>query len=225
MFKQLFIWKKSKLPTWWLYYLDRQKSSPSTGLSSEHHRFVIVDTETTGLNPDKAVLLSIAAFGLSRNSLTPGDHYSCIIRQQYKADPENVSIHGIMPDHSRAGIPESEAIQGFLKYCDNAIIVGHHIGFDLKYLNNSLQKLIPGARIKNKSIDIINLAQKLERHPNQVLTDEKAYSLDQLCNRYNIAPVERHTAEGDAWVTGILFLKLLKKIRKGGWTKTRHLIR
>lgn len=225
MFKQLFTRKKNFAPSWWLNYLHELKSSPGIGLPSENHRFVIVDTETTGLDPTKAVLLSIAAFGVSRNSLTPEDHFSCFIRRQQTPDHENIGIHGIMPETSRAGIPEREAIRGFIEYCGNAIIVGHHIGFDLKHLNNSLRKLIPGARVKNKSIDIINLAQKLDRYPNPVLMDEKAYSLDQLCHRFNVAPVERHTAEGDAWVTGILFLKLLKKIKKGGWTKTRHLIR
>lgn len=225
MFNNFFSRQKTIVPEWWTTYLGQVRSMPHLGLPPRAHRFVILDTETSGLEPDADALLSIAAYGISRNMLNVEDHFSCIIRQVLPADPENISIHGIMPEKNREGLPEAEALQAFLAYCGNAILVGHHLGFDLKFLNNALRKIIPGATIKNKSIDIINLTLKLDRYPNPAFVPHEAYRLDNLCKRFDISPIERHTADGDAWVTAILFLKLLNKISRAGWNKTRHLIR
>ena len=211
-------------PQWWLDYRRQFRSAPALHLPPHQQRFVVLDTETTGLEPGKHQLLSIAAYGIQQGMLHTNDHFSCFLRQPMLPKPDNISIHGILPAVTREGIPQSLAIPAFLEYCGNAIIVGHHIGFDLKYLNLALQQLIPGAQIRNKSVDIINLERKLNRFASHRPDTDMANSLDQLCQKWEVEPVERHTATGDAWTTAILFLKLMKKIERGGWGKTRHLL-
>ena len=211
-------------PDWWLDYLRQCKTTPSLQLPPRQHRFVVFDTETTGLQSGKDQLLSIGAFGISQDMLHTADHFSCLVQQQVIPNPQNIAIHGILPQSTREGVPEHLAIQDFVRFCGNAILVGHHVGFDLEYLHHALQKIIPGARIQNKSVDIINLVRKLDRYRDPLYDTAQAYSLEQLCARFEVTTVERHTASGDAWTTAILFLKLLKKIERGGWHKTRHLL-
>lgn len=68
-------------------------------------------------------------------------------------------------------------------------------------------------QIYNRCIDTARMAVRLE-HPNKNPEEInwKEYSLDALCDRYNIRRTARHTAAGDAYITAQLFLKLLSRI-------------
>jgi len=63
-------------------------------------------------------------------------------------------------------------------------------------------------KLKNKSIDTGILYKKLEGKKNA------HFSLDKLSDEFNISKHDRHTASGDAYITALLFLKILSKLKK-----------
>lgn len=181
--------------------------------SLEEQRFVILDTETTGLDLVNARLLSFGAIAATGMALDLADSVEIIFRQQPAEVSETAQVHGILKSHLGKGIAPSAALHQIIEFIGDAVLVGHHIDFDLKMLDKTLREEFPGSRLKNKTIDTANLALRLEHFNDGYVYQPEDYTLDSLCQRYGIAPTDRHTAAGDAFITGQLFLKLLGRCK------------
>ena len=181
--------------------------------SLEEQRFVILDTETTGLDPVNARLLSFGAIAATDIALDLADSVEITFRQQPAEVGETVQVHGILKSHLGKGIAPRAALHRVIEFISDAVLVGHHIDFDLKMLNKTLQEEFPGSRLKNKTIDTANLALRLEHFNDGYVYQPEDYTLDSLCQRYGISLTDRHTAAGDAFITGQLFLKLLGRCK------------
>jgi len=93
----------------------------------------------------------------------------------------------------------------FLKYIDNAILVGHRIHFDVDMINEALYKM-GCSRLKNEALDIEIMHRKLND-----ITD-KSFSVDQLGKIYKVSKSDRHSSSEDAYTIALLFLKLKLKL-------------
>lgn len=214
MFDFHFPWKK--YPAFWLEYLQCFKHNWTDRVAIDEVRFIVLDTETTGLDPSRDRILSIAAATVQGRQLLMADSFECFVAQPVSTG-ENAPVHGIMKKDMDGGLPEVEALRNLLKFCGNAVIVGHHVQFDLAMLNQALKRASAG-HLKNRFLDTARLAMMVE-HPFQAFTftpKPGEFSLDALCERFHISPQERHTAPGDVYITAILFLKLLARVQKRG---------
>ncbi|MBS9522667.1 3'-5' exonuclease [Litoribacter ruber] len=197
----------------------RSKTNPDTPL--DQLTFCILDTETTGLNVNKDYILSFGALKVKKYHI----HLSDLLEIYVKAPlvkSEALSVHEIVQKNDAEEL--SSFAQHSLQYIGNSIVVGHHVGFDIQMLQKTyrpfgLKKLL------NKTIDTFELAVRLEKgyHFNPELIRNEEYSLDALCKRYKIPLHDRHTASGDAMLTAILFMKLLKSAENKSITKLSHL--
>jgi DNA polymerase-3 subunit epsilon len=174
-------------------------------------RLVVLDTETTGLDFRNDNILQIGAVALQNCEIVVADSFECIIQSEHAGSDESISIHGLRPSVVQKGLHFSEVILPFLEYLRGDVLVGHHISFDRKILGFNLKRYYP-VQIYNRCIDTAHLAVRLEKpgkSPEEI--NWKDYSLDALCERYNIRSTDRHTAAGDAFITAQLFLKLLNR--------------
>ncbi|MBL4559842.1 MAG: 3'-5' exonuclease [Labilibaculum sp.] len=196
--------KKNKQPAFWKQYIQSfKKQSPRT---FENCRFVVFDTETTGLNPKTDRILSIGAIGLKGNCISIADSFDQFLIQNH-FNKDTVAIHGILKEGKTTKISEKEALEAFIIYIGNSVLVAHHAAFDLAMINRGLKRMgLP--KLKNKCLDTGNLYKKLKEKP------QKHIGLDALCIEFNITAHDRHTAAGDAYITALLFLKIVSKWRK-----------
>ncbi len=207
--------KEETIPDFWKEYLSSFEHMPSKKDSIEKIRFVCFDTETTGLQISSDQILSIGAVGIENWTIDISESFECILDQEYEATEENISIHGLLPKLRNHSISETMALKSFLAYIKNSVLVGHHVAFDIGMINKSLygmtgQKL----KLRNQAIDTLNLAKRLFPLGYHFRAEE--LSLDQLAKENKISLSGRHTASGDAYITAILFLKLLSKLQKRG---------
>ena len=107
------LFSKKKYPEFWKIY--EKSFSERLPQQIEENRFVIFDTETTGLNPSEDKLLSMGAVSLQNNKIVVGNSFEVFIAQE-KFNRETVSIHGIRKQGKIQKIPETEALQHFLEY-------------------------------------------------------------------------------------------------------------
>lgn len=205
---------KLPLPPEWEAYLQHFKHPYTRKTPLRELRFVVLDLETTGLDVKKDRMLSLGAVAIENQQIRISERLECFVSQANYTPNESVGIHGITSKTSAGGITEEEVILHLLSFCGQSIIVGHHIGFDLAMINQVTQRLW-GKRIKNKAIDTAYLAQRL--HPPRSFEPAfQAFSLDAVCQQFHIPLEERHTAAGDAFLTAILFLKIMGRLEKRG---------
>jgi DNA polymerase-3 subunit epsilon len=172
-------------------------------MTSHANEYVAFDCETTGLNPAADRLLSIGAVRFTANRIMVKESREWFVKQEQTND-ESVLIHGILPAFSAEAIrSESEVVKAFLDYIGNATLVGHHINFDIAMINYALKRLEVG-KLRNNQKDT-NTLFKSQGH----FAVEQNFSLDELCEHFNINASNRHTALGDAYITAQVFQRLI----------------
>jgi len=184
-------------PEFWKEYLHK--------FEHKSKRFVVFSTETTGLDTQKDVILSIGAVGIEKDRIIVKDSFDITIVQD-KFNPEVAIKNGILKDNNEDKVSQNEAITNFVNYLGNATLVGHRIHFDIAMLNEALEKLQVG-RLKNEALDIEIMYQKWKQLP-----EDKQVSIDELSTTFKISKSDRHTASGDAYIISLLFLRLKQRL-------------
>lgn len=177
-------------------------------------RFVVLDSETTGLDPRRDRLITIGAVAVQDGEIRLDDAFEVMLQLAY--NNSSVTVHGITRDEAREGLSEREGVEMFLDYLRDGVIVGHHIGHDIEALNCALERHF-GKTLRNQSLDTMDLALHLNDDGAFAGREmAQGFSLDGLCDMFGILPHDRHTAGGDAFITAQVFLRLLKAAQKAG---------
>ena len=215
-----FINKKPDPPEFYKEYA--RKFSETTSPTLEDTRFVVFDTETTGVNARKDRMLSLGALEIKNNEIKIANSLEVYIEQEL-FNEEAVAIHGILRQNkNQVKITEEEAVKQFLLFAGNSILVGHHVGFDIAIINYALKRL--GApKLKNKFTDT-SVLFKRSVHLVNITNPDKVYSLDELCEALNISKNDRHKAMGDALITALAFLKILTRLKSSKKTSLKKIL-
>ncbi|AWG21660.1 hypothetical protein FFWV33_08985 [Flavobacterium faecale] len=201
------IFKRKKYPEFWKKHIEKVKNAPKQ-MNFEDIRFVVLDTETTGFDYDKDRILCIGAVAVKNSKIQVADSFEVYVKQDV-FNKDTVKIHGIRRDGTEVKVSEEEALLQFLDYLDDSIIVAHHTKFDMTMIMKALRR-IGGGTVRSKQLDTNFIHKKIAA----VDSYQKMYSLDELCEIYNVKKHDRHTALGDALITAYLFLKLTYKYKK-----------
>jgi DNA polymerase-3 subunit epsilon len=177
-------------------------------------RFVVLDAETTGLDPPTDRLITIGAVAVQHGEIVLEDSFEALIRVERNTDA--VTVHGVTRDQSLRGMEEEDALQAFLDYVRDGVIVGHHIGHDVGTFDAACQRRW-GFSLSNRSLDTMDLTLHLEKDGAfSARPPIRHFTLDSLCEMFGLIPHGRHTASGDAFITAQIFLRLLNLAAKYG---------
>ncbi|WP_027125209.1 3'-5' exonuclease [Gelidibacter mesophilus] len=205
----LWNFKKKQYPDYWKTYLHHFEKKEKKKLNTS--RFVSLDTETTGFDFYIDRMLSIGAVSIIENRITVADAFEIYLEQSH-FNPETVHIHGILQHGFKKKISEEEAIQQFLIYIEDAVLIAHHAAFDIKMINQALNRMgLPN--LKNKVIDTMDLYANT-RIKSNFIDNRIRYSLDDIAEAYAINLEDRHTASGDALIAAFIFLKTTTILKK-----------
>ncbi|HET9268206.1 MAG TPA: 3'-5' exonuclease [Vicinamibacterales bacterium] len=172
-------------------------------------RFVVLDSETTGFSPVLDRILTIGAVAVVDGEIRLDDSFDELLKVTGDVGP--VDVHGVTPDRSDRGYEEGEAVERFLAYLRDGVIVGHHIGHDVSMLDAALERMGTDVRLLNRTLDTADLTLHLAQ--DGAFTGVKLphhITLDTLADLFGVIPHDRHTASGDAFITALVFLRLLK---------------
>lgn len=183
-------------PDFWKTYLSKFEQKPN--------RYVVFTTETTGLNPDHDIILSIGSFAIVNNQIHIGDSFESVLLQ-YKYFHDNGLSNEFILESKMKKLSEPEAIQAFIDYIGNAVLIGHHVDFDVDMINSALARLDCG-RLKNEALDIDVMYRKL------VDINDKQFSLDELSDIFKLPKTYRNSPSEDAYTIALLFLKLKNRL-------------
>jgi len=162
--------------------------------------YVVVDIETTGLNPDTDEIIEIGAIKMIGHERK--DTFNALVSTK-KSIPHSVSeITGITDQMIMdSGKKINDVLVAFLLFLGDLPIVGHNIDFDRSFLLNSCSSCgLP--LIVNRSIDTLSLARRL-------IKEGQNYKLETLATRFSIEQNRYHRSISDCETTGLLYRKLL----------------
>jgi len=167
-------------------------------------REIVLDTETTGLDPRTGHrLIEIACVELE-DFLPTGRTFHRYVHPERPIDPDAERVHGIslafLADKPR--FHEAGVCDAFLEFVGEAPLVAHNAGFDRGFINSELERAARAGLGEDRWVDTLSLAQK--RFPGMY------NSLDALCKRYKIslADREKHGALIDAQLLAAVYLEL-----------------
>ena len=162
-------------------------------------RWVVVDTETSGLDPARDRLLGIGGVAVDRAGIHLADSFEIVLRGDAIGDAANIVVHGIGHGAQARGMPTAAALAAYRDWVAGAPLVGFHADFDRAVLRNAFA----GAGIR------VPDAPWLDLSPLAAALVPEAYryggrALDDWLAAFGIECTIRHNAAADALATAAL---------------------
>ena len=166
-------------------------------------REIILDTETTGLDPREDRVIEIGGVELDNRFPTGRTFHVYVNAQGRPVHPDALAVHGIS-DAELVGKPAfPEIVDAFIAFIDGARLVAHNAGFDMGFINAEFERLGLPPVAPERVVDSLALARR--RHP------MGPNSLDALCRRYGIDNSRRtkHGALLDSELLAEVYIELI----------------
>ncbi|WP_332777113.1 3'-5' exonuclease [Polaromonas sp.] len=168
--------------------------------------YTVFDTETTGLEPSAGdEIIQIGAIRIVNGRLLKNETIDQLIDPRRRLKPESILIHGITEDMVKGQPTIEQVLPSFHEFCEDTVLVAHNAAFDMRFLQ--LKEASTGIVFQQPVLDTLLLSALL--HPNQ-----ESHRLEAIAGRLGINVIGRHTALGDAIVTGEIFLKMIPLLAK-----------
>ena len=179
-------------------------------------RYIVLDTETTGLKKEDHII-ELGACEILNGNLT-GDQFHIYIRPRLKMEKRIVDIHGITNQfydeyYKDVYQNDKQNLLNFSKWVGNSIIFAHNAPFDMNTINKELfywcLHEIPVIRYRCSMRIFREIVSK-----NEPLYDEKYTSLEKCCEYFGLNTNDKifHNALFDSYMTARLICKLYEKI-------------
>tara|TARA_Y100000389_G_C17470500_1_gene530098 strand:+ start:2547 stop:3188 length:642 start_codon:yes stop_codon:yes gene_type:complete len=166
-------------------------------------RYIVLDTETTGLDPDDGhKIIEIGCVEIFNRAVTDNTFHK-YINPQREIDVEASKVHGLTSSNLKDKPLFSDIYDELEKYISDSPLIIHNAPFDMGFLRKEYSCLKNKVNfINNKVIDSLKLARKI--------SPGKRNTLDSLCERYFIDNSDRtlHGALLDARLLAFVYLKM-----------------
>jgi DNA polymerase-3 subunit epsilon len=170
--------------------------------------FTVFDTETTGLNPSEGdEIIQIGATRIVNGKLLKSESFEQLVDPLRDLPEASTKIHGITPEMLEGQPPLAKVLPAFHAFSQDTVLVAHNAAFDMRFLE--LKEASLGVRFDQPVLDTLLLSAAL--HPSQ-----ESHRLEAICERMGVHVMGRHTALGDAIVTGEVFLKMIPLLAEAG---------
>lgn len=166
-------------------------------------RELVLDTETTGLDPRNGDrLVEIGAVEVI-NYIPTGQSYHAYINPERSMPTEAFDVHGLSEEFLREKPLFCDVVSGFLEFIGSDNLVIHNAAFDMGFINMEMTRVGKEPVQSGQVVDTLQIARK--KHPSG------PNSLDALCSRYGIDNSRRtkHGALLDAELLAEVYLELM----------------
>lgn len=171
-------------------------------------RWVVVDLETTGLNPNRDQVLSIGAVVIEDGAVDFSQLFERTLQRAPGKLGPSVLIHGLGPSAIAAGDDPAQALLEFMEFVGDSPLLAFHAPFDQHMLCRALKDSL-GYRLNHPFLDVADIAPLL--CPD---TNIREAGLDDWVRHFQLQVGERHHASADALATAELMLILFSRARQ-----------
>jgi DNA polymerase-3 subunit epsilon len=205
---------------WLRRFLGRRVAGLGTGARElgagvpEATGFIALDIETTGLDPRRDVVVSLAAIPFVGG--TPQAGFAALVNPGRPIPQAAVAVHGISDAAVRDAPSIGAVLPGLIARCEGRILVGHDVGFDLAVLGLAL-RAHGRPPLAGPALDTRRLAAGLYPEWDDL-------RLEVVAARLGVSIAGRHSAEGDARAAGQVLVALLPALGARGYRTVDDLL-
>ncbi|WP_369959946.1 exonuclease domain-containing protein [Pseudomonas benzenivorans] len=172
--------------------------------------YTVFDTETTGLAPSEGdEIISIGAVRIVNGHLLKQECFEQLIDPHRSIPRESQQVHGLTPELLTGQPSIAQVLPLFQRFAEDTVLVAHNAAFDMRFLQ--LKEAQTGIRFIQPVLDTLLLSALA--HPGHTADEHR---LEQIAARLGVQVIDRHTALGDAMVTGEVFLRLIPLLAERG---------
>jgi DNA polymerase-3 subunit alpha (Gram-positive type) len=192
---------------------DYKFLSRARGETLETLEYVILDIETTGLEPSQHELTEIGALKIKGQELK--EVFSSLIRPKNPIPPEITRLTGIDDEMVKDSPNAREVLSKFSDFIDHAILIAHNADFDIPFIKLHL-KQSTDKDLNNDVVCTVKIARFL-------LPDLANHKLHTVASRFGFKVENRHRAMGDAELTYQIWTKFIPLLQEKGIIGKREL--
>lgn len=167
---------------------------------------VCFDCETTGLNPKKAELLSIAALIIRGNRILTSKKLELYVKPTRDIDENSIKIHQLRYCDVENGLDSTQAITEFLNFIGSRPLVGYYLEFDVAMVNKYLKAML-GIALPNKQIEVSGIYY--DKKQTAIPQGHIDLRFDSILADLKLPKLGKHDAFNDALMTAMIYVKLL----------------
>lgn len=173
-------------------------------------RWVVLDVETSGLDPARDRLLAVAAIAVRvdwaarRLAVVPSDSFEVVLRQQEVSAVDNILLHGIGAQRQRDGVPAGPALEALRAYAGSSPLLAFHAAFDRALIERHARAEL-GREWSPPWLDIEHLCAVTHEHV-------AARSLDEWMAHFGIRCAVRHQAAADTLAECEVLLRVWPRV-------------
>ena len=198
------------LSRWWLRRRHRGGEWAALLQPPPAGEWVSLDLETTGMDPARDHILSLAAVPVRDGRVLLSERFERRIHTARVFGIDSIRHHRITPDEASTGEQITDVVREFLHWLGSRRLLGYYLGFDLDMLAPHV-RAATGFALPNATVDLADEVARRQRQqrPNAPVNLDFAHIADTL----GVPMVERHSALGDATTVGLCWLALQAR----GW--------
>ena len=160
--------------------------------------YVLVDIETTGLSPRTDEIIEIGAIKVKENKII--DTYNTLIKIDRNLNPFITKLTGITDKMLETGKETDKALEEFVNFTGNEIIMGHNVNFDINFIYDKCLSYLD-YYLSNDFVDTMRIAK-------HILPDIQNYKLGTLANYFGVDYRSAHRGLEDVEITYEVYNKL-----------------
>jgi DNA polymerase-3 subunit epsilon len=170
--------------------------------------YTVFDTETTGLEPSAGdEIVSIGAVRIVNGRLLAHEAFEQLIDPRRPMSATASEITGIDDAMLENQPTIDKVLPAFRTFCEDTVLVAHNAAFDMRFLH--LKEEATGVRFTQPVLDTLLLSAVINPQLD-------SHALEAIAQRMGINPIGRHTALGDAVMTGEIFLRMIPLLAQQG---------
>lgn len=171
--------------------------------------WVVLDCETTGLDPKRDEIISIGAVRIVGSRLMTSQRLELIVRPERAMAQASMRVHQLRERDVASGMPPEQAMRLLLEFIGSRPLVGYFLEFDVGMINRAIWPML-GVGLPQPKIDISALFYDLKNRqlPAHLQNQMIDLRFETIMRELDLPHRDAHDALNDAVMTGLAFLKL-----------------
>jgi DNA polymerase-3 subunit epsilon len=167
---------------------------------------VSIDCETTGLDPSRDEIISVAAIKIRGDRILASETFQAVVRPRVAIAAAAIKVHGLREIDVCNARPMIEIMPDLLRFIGGRPLIGYYIDFDIAMLNNDVAELL-GIHLPNPRIEVSGMyyERKYGDAPPGTQID---LTFANILRDLNLPLFNQHDAFSDALMTAMIYVNL-----------------